>query len=367
MWSFRHAASGSLGPLLFERSPCVRECQRYAAANLPSYWHLVTDVSHGGFDRGHGSMPGDDGEEGFREGSKYHTWKFGHCTVPTPQIVEFTGFKSLQENYLTRLKTWVDEACAALQNWMWDDVLAQDDQVYYTVRDVKMVLDDLAVLLTPHLLSQPNEPEWPFSWSQFEVMAWNLKSVFFWAVNGAWLLNSSSRHSYLVTFWELEFASSNQLLNFISCCMWRLKLFRNWRQSCFQQIQHSKQSTRTLPIWWKKLVQHSNGWLFGAGRFWVRCYEIWRGHFVGKSPCLPDFARSRLFLSVFVCILILSCWQNGPNLSGLRFQALAVSGMFLCYEGPFQRLIVRSFPMTVLNWFKFFPCHCQAASLLLWS
>lgn len=70
---------------------------------------------------------------------------------------------SLQENYLTRLKTWVDEACAALQNWMWDDVLAQDDQVYYTVRDVKMVLDDLAVLLTPHLLSQPNEPEWPFS------------------------------------------------------------------------------------------------------------------------------------------------------------------------------------------------------------
>lgn len=64
---------------------------------------------------------------------------------------------------MTRLKTWVDEACAALQNWMWDDVLAQDDQVYYTVRDVKMVLDDLAVLLTPHLLSQPNEPEWPFS------------------------------------------------------------------------------------------------------------------------------------------------------------------------------------------------------------
>lgn len=64
------------------------------------------------------------------------------------------------ENELTHMEFCVEKACRTLTRWMWDAQIANADDLFCVVRDVKMALQDFAL----HLKFVKSHPvtQWPF-------------------------------------------------------------------------------------------------------------------------------------------------------------------------------------------------------------
>ena len=166
---------------------------------------------------------------------------------------------SLQYNDVTQMLHRVEQACSELQAWLWDEKLLEDahDKLFYTIRDVKLGLEDLKVLLS-HAQSSPSPPgDWPDNWSQFDVMASN-RFVFFWAVNGACWLNLVDMQIIVSDVVRIIYAFMCVQINF-----WAL-FYGAFGAKALSQLEANwfptdSQST-PLPIWFDKVLDAFN-WL----------------------------------------------------------------------------------------------------------